>query len=149
MAGHLRRVAYPLSRIPTPMTSPSFPCSRTLTPPRHYEPRECQPVTEPCTTLDNSPQSSSCGRRAIRTARANPPGVAAHVLERIRRKFWAPRPRPDQILGSGSAPDPFTALEGAVPHYLSTRVRTTAITKTLCTECTMIPIQALWKRRDG
>ena len=43
----------------------------------------------------------------------------------------------------------FTALEGAVLHYLSTRVRTTAITKTLCTECTMIPIQALWKRRDG
>jgi hypothetical protein len=34
-------------------------------------------------------------------------------------------------------------------HYLSTRARTTAITKTLWSECTMIPIHALWKRRDG
>ena len=31
----------------------------------------------------------------------------------------------------------------------STRVRTTAITKTLWTECTMIPIHALWYRREG
>jgi hypothetical protein len=37
----------------------------------------------------------------------------------------------------------------AVAHYLSTRARTTPITKTLWIECTMIPIHALWKRRVG
>jgi hypothetical protein len=42
-----------------------------------------------------------------------------------------------------------SSRKAAARPYASTRARTTPMMTTLCAECTMIPIHALWNPREG